>query len=202
MPPSVQVVLISATLPHEILEMSTKFMNDPVKVLVKKEAITVDAIKQYYVNVDKEEWKFDTLCDLYSTLTISQAVIFCNKKAKVDWLTKKMKESHFTVSSLHGDMNQRERDAVMGEFRSSATRVLITTDIIGRGVDVQQVSLVVNYDMPTSFDPYIHRIGRSGRFGRKGVAINFVTEEDVHMINKLEEFYKCKIEEMPEKIDI
>jgi ATP-dependent RNA helicase len=202
MPPSTQVVLISATLPPEILEMSTKFMNDPVKVLVKREAVTVEAIKQYYVNVDKEEWKFDTLCDLYSTLTISQAVIFCNKKAKVDWLTKKMKESHFTVSSLHGDMTQKERDAVMGEFRSSATRVLITTDIMGRGLDVQQVSLVVNYDLPASYDSYIHRIGRSGRYGRKGVAINFVTEEDLHVLRGIEKFYKIKIEEMPEHIDM
>ena len=90
----------------------------------------------------------------------------------------------------------------MGEFRSSATRVLITTDIMGRGLDVQQVSLVVNYDLPAKYDSYIHRIGRSGRYGRKGVAINFVTEDDLHVLQDIERFYSIKIEELPENIEM
>ena len=129
-------------------------------------------IKQFFVAVEKEDWKFDTLCDLYDTLTITQAVIFCNMRKKVDWLTAKMREANFTVSAMHGDMPQKERDAIMTEFRSGASRVLIATDIWGRGIDVQQVSLVINYDLPDNRELYIHRIGRSGRFGRKGVAIN------------------------------
>ncbi|KAL0330962.1 UNVERIFIED_CONTAM: Eukaryotic initiation factor 4A-3 [Sesamum angustifolium] len=140
LPPELQVVLISATLPNEILEMTSKFMTDPVRILVKRDELTLEGIKQFFVAVEKEEWKFDTLCDLYDTLTITQAVIFCNTKRKVDWLTAKMRENNFTVSSMHGDMPQKERDAIMGEFRSGQTRVLITTDVWARGLDVQQNS--------------------------------------------------------------
>ena len=182
LPPTTQVVLVSATLPAEILDMSQKFMNAPVRVLVKRDELTLEGIRQFFVNCEKEEWKFDTLTDLYDTLTITQAVIFCNTKRKVDWLTEKMREAHFTVSAIHGDMPQKERDAIMGEFRGGATRVLITTDILGRGIDVPQVSLVINYDLPNNRELYIHRIGRGGRFGRKGVAINFVTTEDLRVL--------------------
>ncbi|KAL5993472.1 hypothetical protein ACLOJK_014397 [Asimina triloba] len=219
------VVLISATLPHEILEMTNKFMTDPVRILVKRDELTLEGIKQFFVAVEREEWKFDTLCDLYDTLTITQAVIFCNTKRKVDWLTEKMRNNNFTVSSMHGDMPQRERDAIMAEFRSGTTRVLITTDVWARGLDVQQarlafqesnsllqiveygilfcvlwkatvelnqrphVSLVINYDLPNNRELYIHRIGRSGRFGRKGVAINFVRSDDIRILRDIEQYY-------------
>ncbi|KAK6158625.1 hypothetical protein DH2020_005939 [Rehmannia glutinosa] len=191
------VVLISATLPNEILEITSKFMTDPVRILVKRDELTLEGIKQFFVAVEKEEWKFDTLCDLYDTLTITQAVIFCNTKRKVDWLTAKMRENNFTVSSMHGDMPQKERDAIMGEFRSGQTRVLITTDVWARGLDVQQVSLVINYDLPNNRELYIHRIGRSGRFGRKGVAINFVKSDDIKILRDIEQYYSTQIDEMP-----
>ncbi|CAI0443908.1 unnamed protein product [Linum tenue] len=142
LPPELQVCLISATLPNEILEMTGKFMTDPVKILVKRDELTLEGIKQFFVAVEKEEWKFDTLCDLYDTLTITQAVIFCNTKRKVDWLTEKMRSSNFTVSSMHGDMPQKERDAIMKEFRDGTTRVLITTDVWARGLDVQQAMML------------------------------------------------------------
>ncbi|OQS07627.1 eukaryotic initiation factor 4A-III [Thraustotheca clavata] len=197
LPPSTQVLLISATMPAEVLEMTKKFMNEPVKVLVKRDELTLEGIKQFFVAVEKEEWKFDTLCDLYDTLTITQAVIFCNTKRKVDWLATKMREANFTVASMHGDMPQKERDAIMQEFRSGGSRVLITTDIWGRGLDVQQVSLVICYDLPSNRELYIHRIGRSGRFGRKGVAINFVKDEDIRILRDIEQFYSTQIDEMP-----
>ncbi|PIN90046.1 hypothetical protein AB205_0010100, partial [Aquarana catesbeiana] len=120
LPPATQVCLISATLPHEILEMTNKFMTDPIRILVKRDELTLEGIKQFFVAVEREEWKFDTLCDLYDTLTITQAVIFCNTKRKVDWLTEKMREANFTVSSMHGDMPQKERESIMKEFRSGA----------------------------------------------------------------------------------
>ncbi|KAA3462512.1 eukaryotic initiation factor 4A-3 [Gossypium australe] len=191
------VCLISATLPHEILEMTSKFMTDPIRILVKRDELTLEGIKQFFVAVEREEWKFDTLCDLYDTLTITQAVIFCNTKRKVDWLTEKMRSNNFTVSSMHGDMPQKERDAIMAEFRDGATRVLITTDVWARGLDVQQaslgrdyyVSLVINYDLPNNRELYIHRIGRSGRFGRKGVAINFVKSDDIKILRDIEQYY-------------
>lgn len=197
LPPNTQIVLVSATLPAEVLDITTKFMTDPVKVLVKRDELTLEGIKQFFVAVEKEDWKFDTLCDLYDTLTITQAVIFCNTKRKVDWLTEKMREANFTVSAMHGEMPQKERDAIMQEFRSGASRVLITTDVWARGIDVQQVSLVINYDLPFNREAYLHRIGRSGRFGRKGVAINFVTEEDVKVLHDIEQYYSTQIDEMP-----
>ncbi|ODO04606.1 ATP-dependent RNA helicase FAL1 [Cryptococcus sp. DSM 104548] len=197
LPPATQVVVVSATLPHDVLEMTTKFMTDPIRILVKRDELTLEGIKQFFVAVEKEDWKFDTLCDLYDTLTITQAVIFCNTRRKVDWLTEKMREANFTVSSMHGEMVQKERDAIMNEFRSGSSRVLITTDVWARGIDVQQVSLVINYDLPSSRENYLHRIGRSGRFGRKGVAINFVTVDDVRILRDIEQYYSTQIDEMP-----
>ncbi|KAJ2355834.1 RNA helicase [Coemansia erecta] len=197
LPPSTQVVILSATLPHDVLELTQKFMTDPLRILVKRDELTLEGISQFFVNVDREDWKFETLCDLYDSLTITQAVIFCNTRAKVDWLTKQMEDANFTVAAMHGEMLQKERDAVMTKFRQGTSRVLITTDIWARGIDVQQVSLVINYDMCTDRENYIHRIGRSGRFGRKGVAINFVTSDDVKLLRDIEQYYGTQIDEMP-----
>jgi len=193
----VQVCLFSATMPDEVLEISTRFMRNPIRILVKREQVTLEGIKQFYVAVEREQWKFETLCDLYETLTITQAIIYCNTRRKVDWLTDQMNAKDFTVSSMHGDMSPQDREVIMKEFRSGSSRVLITTDLLARGIDVQQVSLVINYDLPANRENYIHRIGRSGRFGRKGVAINFVTNDDVRAMREIEAFYNTKIEEMP-----
>ncbi len=225
LPGETQVALFSATMPAEALELTEKFMRTPIRILVKKEELTLDGIKQFYVSVsarpapppassrarpdsflvpplqvEREDWKLETLADLYETLTITQAIIYCNTRRKVDWLTENMKKKDFTVSATHGDMEMRERELIMKEFRSGATRVLITTDLLARGIDVQQVSLVINFDIPTNRENYIHRIGRSGRFGRKGVAINFVSTGDVPLVKDIEQFYKTTIEEMPMNI--
>merc|ERR1712022_10613 len=197
MPPNVQVGLFSATMPEEVLEITSQFMREPVRILVKRDELTLEGIRQFYVAVERVEWKLDTLCDLYETLTITQAIIYCNTRRKVDWLAEKMSARDFTVSCVHGDMEQRERDVIMREFRSGSSRVLITTDLLARGIDVQQVSLVINYDLPTNRENYIHRIGRSGRFGRKGVSINFLTRDDVRLLRDIETFYNTQIEEMP-----
>jgi len=197
LPETVQVCLFSATMPLDVLEVTQRFMRDPVRILVKKDELTLEGIKQFYIAVEREEWKLDTLCDLYETLTITQAIIYCNTRRKVDWLQEQMQERDFTVSCMHGDMDQRERDIIMREFRSGSSRVLITTDLLARGIDVQQVSLVINFDLPTNRENYIHRIGRSGRFGRKGVAINFLTEGDVRYLRDIEQFYQTEITEMP-----
>merc|ERR1712050_249761 len=159
----VQVILLSATMPIDVLEVTKKFMRSPIRILVKKEELTLEGIKQFYINVEKEEWKLETLTDLYETMTITQAVIFLNTRRKVDWLKEKLGEKDFTVSSMHGDMDQQERDVIMKEFRTGSSRVLITTDLLARGIDVQQVSLVINYDLPNNRENYIHRIGRGGR---------------------------------------
>jgi len=200
MPAEVQVCLFSATMPEDVLEVSNKFMRNPIQILVKKEEVTLEGIKQFYIAVEREEWKLDTLIDLYETLTITQSIIYCNTRRKVEWLTDKMTQKDFTVSSIHGDMTSQERELVMKEFRSGSSRVLISTDLLARGIDVQQVSLVINYDLPALRENYIHRIGRSGRFGRKGVAINFVTHDDVRMMREIEKFYQTQITEMPMNI--
>ncbi|KAJ9102740.1 RNA helicase [Naganishia cerealis] len=197
LPAGAQVVVVSATLTPEVLEMTNKFTSDPVKILVKRDDVTLKGIKQYYIQCEKEDWKFDTLCDLYDNLTITQAVIFCNTKAKVNWLAGQMRKSNFTVAAMHGDMKQEDRDSIMKEFRSGSTRVLISTDVWARGIDVQQVSLVINYDLPLDKENYVHRIGRSGRFGRKGTAINLLTSQDKDELKLLQHYYSTKIREVP-----
>jgi ATP-dependent RNA helicase len=196
LPPKTQVVVVSATMTPDVLRMTGKFMTDPLRILVKRDEITLEGIKQFFVAVEKEDWKFDTLCDLYDTLTITQAVIFCNTRRKVDWLADKMRAANFTVVAMHGEMSQDERDNIMTQFRSGTARVLITTDVWSRGIDVQQVSLVINYDLPAKRELYIHRIGRSGRWGRKGVAINFVSDDAV-VLRDIEQFYSTQILELP-----
>ncbi|KAI6671760.1 hypothetical protein NL676_006645 [Syzygium grande] len=200
LPSKIQVGVFSATMPPEALEITRKFMNKPVRILVKREELTLEGIKQFHVNVEKEEWKLETLCDLYETLAITQSVIFVNTRRKVDWLTDKMRSRDHTVSATHGDMDQNTRDIIMREFRSGSSRVLITTDLLARGIDVQQVSLVINYDLPTQPENYLHRIGRGGRFGRKGVAINFVTKDDERMLFDIQKFYNVVVEELPSNV--
>ena len=197
LPESVQVALFSATMPSEVLEVTNRFMRDPIRILVKRDELTLEGIRQFYIAIEQEDWKLETLCDLYETLTITQAIIYCNTRRKVDWLTEKMQSRDFTVSAMHGEMDQRERDLILREFRDGASRVLITTDLLARGIDVQGVSLVINFDLPTNRENYIHRIGRSGRFGRKGVAINFLTLPDHKYLQDIEKFYNTQIEEMP-----
>lgn len=197
LPPKTQVALLSATMPDDVMQVTSQFMKDPVRILVKKDEVTLEGIKQFYVNVQREDWKLDTLCDLYETLTVTQAVIFCNNRRKVDWLTEKLQERDFTISSMHGEMEQSKRETIMQEFRSGSSRVLIATDLLARGIDVQHVSLVINYDLPNDKENYIHRIGRGGRFGRKGVSINFVTNDDTRAMREIEQFYSTQILEMP-----
>eukprot|EP00812_Abedinium_dasypus_P013201 NODE_670_length_1415_cov_588.575735.p1 GENE.NODE_670_length_1415_cov_588.575735~~NODE_670_length_1415_cov_588.575735.p1 ORF type:complete len:335 (+),score=121.05 NODE_670_length_1415_cov_588.575735:133-1137(+) len=197
LPPDVQVCLFSATMPPEILELTTKFMRNAVRILVKKDELTLEGIRQFYVAIEKEEWKIDTLCDLYETLTITQAIIYCNLRRKVDYLAAELTKRDFTISVMHSELDQKERELIMREFRSGSSRVLVSTDLLARGIDVQQVSLVINFDLPQNTENYLHRIGRSGRFGRKGVAINFVTNQDVRMMKDIERHYHTQIEEMP-----
>ncbi|ONH69551.1 ATP-dependent RNA helicase eIF4A, partial [Cyberlindnera fabianii] len=200
LPGSTQVVLLSATMPQDVLEVTSKFMRNPVRILVKKDELTLEGIKQFFVNVEKEQYKFDCLCDLYESISVTQAVIFCNTRAKVEQLTEQLTANQFTVSAIHSDLSQQERDTIMKEFRTGSSRILISTDLLARGIDVQQVSLVINYDLPSNKENYIHRIGRGGRFGRKGVAINFVTERDIYMMREIEKFYSTQIEELPDTV--
>ncbi len=197
-PKTSQVCLFSATIPNEALEITERFMNDPIKVLVKKEELTLEGIKQFYIAISKEVWKLDALCDIYKKLSVSQSIIYCNTKRTSDWLREQLEERDFTVKCIHSNM--KERKDIMEDFRKGELRVLIATDIISRGIDVQQVGIVINYDIPKFKEVYIHRIGRSGRYGRKGLAINFVTHDDINKLKTIQEYYETQIEEMPEDI--
>ena len=200
-PSTVQVVLVSATLPADVIEMTEKFMVKPISVLVKNDGLTLKGLTQFHIDVEKDGWKFETLTDLYERLTITQAVVFCNTRSRVEWLAKKMVEQDFHVACMHGDMRQKDRDDVMDKFRKGEQRVLIATDVWGRGIDVQQVSLVINYDIPQKIEDYLHRVGRSARFGRKGLAITFVTSTEMGKITSIERHYNSRIREAPEDMD-
>jgi len=201
LPGDVQIALFSAAMPNDILSLTKHFMRDPKKILVKSEDLTLEGISQYYIAVEKEDWKMEVLLDLYSNLDINQALIYCNTKKRVLELEENMNKNDFTVSAMHGEMDQIKRDTIMKEFRTGATRVLITTDLLARGIDVQQVGLVINYELPYKKENYIHRIGRAGRFGRKGVAINFVLPNDAKFIREIQDHYNTQIEEMPQDLD-
>lgn len=200
LPSTIQTCLFSATMPLDILEITTRFMKSPTRILVKRDELTLEGIKQFYIAVDRDEWKLDTLCDLYETLSINQSIIYCNSRKRVDWLSDQMTHRDFSVSCIHSDLEQNERDKIMENFRSGSTRVLLSTDLLARGIDVQQVSLVINYDLPPNRENYIHRIGRVGRFARKGVAINFITQSDAKFLKDIEEFYHTQVKEMPNNI--
>ena len=195
-PTTTKILLFSATMPKEIVEITTKFMKDPAKILVKNEELTLEGIKQYYVYLKKED-KLDVLMQIYRGIEIAQAIIYCNSKRSVDFVSEELKKKGHMVSSIHGDLKQFERDQVMRDFRNGATRVLITTDLLARGIDVYQVSLVINYELPREKETYIHRIGRSGRFGRKGNAINFVTPAEKDELDIIQKYYNTTIEALP-----
>jgi translation initiation factor 4A len=199
-PKETQVALFSATMPPEVVEVANKLLQNPVRILVPPEEVTLDGIKQYSVPLQKEEWKFDALCDIYSQLNINQAIIYCNKRQRVEWLADKMLSQQFPVSYIHGEMEVGERKRRMAEFRSGSCRVLISTDLLARGIDVQQVSLVINFELPSQKENYIHRIGRSGRFGRKGVAINLIGPDEMAAIKDIESHYATKIDDLPEDL--
>ena len=195
-PITAKILLFSATMPKAIVEMTTQFMNNPSRILVKNEELTLEGIRQYYVYLKKSD-KLDVLLQIYRGIEIAQAIIYCNSKKMVEFLSEEMKKKGHMVSSIHSDLKQSERDNVMTNFRKGVTRVLITTDLLARGIDVYQVSLVINYEMPKQKETYIHRIGRSGRFGRKGNAINFVTPDEKDLLEELQTFYNTTIEKLP-----
>ncbi len=205
LPEEVQVCLLSATMPRQVFDVTKNFMRNPVKILLKKDQLTLEGIKQFFIDTEVEEFKFDILLDLYSIINASQAIIYCNTIRKVDWLAKNLLEKDFPIAYIHGKLTQEERNVVVKDFRMGKTRLLLTTDLLARGIDIQQVSLVINYDLPSNKDNYIHRIGRSGRFGRKGVAINLVKmndEGEMRLFNGIKRYFHTEIEEMPEEISM
>jgi superfamily II DNA/RNA helicase len=197
LPSDIQVALFSATLPQEVEQLTEKFMRDPVKVLVKAEQLTLEGIKQYYVALENDDQKYAALKDLYTMLNMSQCIIYCNSVKRVQDLYEAMSADNFPVCQIHSNMDKEERTKSYNEFKNGSQRVLISSNVTARGIDVQQVSTVINFDLPRCVHTYLHRIGRSGRWGRKGYGINFVTRKDVRTLNELESYYHTQIVELP-----
>ncbi len=197
LPNTMQVALFSATMPPDFFELTEKFMRNPVRILIEPENLTLNGIKQYYIDIEKNEYKFEILCDLYDVLSVSQSIIYCNSRKMVEDLSNKLRDSNFSVSYIHGSMTPLEREEKLKEFIAAQSRVLVSTDLLSRGIDVQQISVVINYDIPKSVDNYLHRIGRSGRYGRKGVAINFNTPYDDSKLKAIERHYNIEMEQFP-----
>jgi len=193
----VQVVLSSATLPESLNAIIGKIMREPIKIKVKREMLTLEGIKQYFIGVDDDRQKYATLKDLFSYLSIAQCIIYCNSVKRVQDLYEAMKEDEFPVCRIHSHIDRVERENAFNDFRVGKSRVLISSNVTARGIDIQQVSIVINFDIPKCVHTYLHRIGRSGRWGRKGVGINFITRRDVAKMKEIENHYSTQISEMP-----
>jgi superfamily II DNA/RNA helicase len=200
-----QIILISATMTYSVFSFSKKFIkNEPIQILLKNNEVILDLISQFYVDVEVEEQKFDTLLDLYNLVSTSQAIIFCNTIKKIEWLDENLKANNFPITVIHSNMTQVERNNIVQEFRDGKTRLLLTTDLLSRGIDIPQVNMVINYDLPANKETYIHRIGRCGRFDKKGVAISLVKMNnniDTKIFNRLKHVYKINIQELPESFE-
>lgn len=200
-PKEMRVALFSATMSEDVIEVANDLLGDPIKILISPEKVTLEGIKQYHVPLDAEEMKYEVIADLYNNLKITQAIIFCNTRQRSEWLAAKMSADGFPLTSIHGEMDVAERKRRVDEFRSGDIRVLISTDLLARGFDVQQVSVVINYELPLQRENYIHRVGRSGRFGRKGVAINLILKgTEMEMLKDIEKFYLTQIDVLPDNL--
>ena len=202
-PPECRLGMFSATMSGDVLDLAECYLKEPVRILLPAEEVRLEGIQQYYINLEKDEWKYEALCDLYKHMTINQAIIFVNKKATAEKLTKRMADDGYTLEYIHGEMEPAERKKRMEDFRAGNVRILIATDVLARGIDVQTVSVVINYEMPMSRENYWHRIGRTGRYGRKGLSINLIGGADeMTMMRDIEKHYSVTIPELPEDLSM
>jgi len=204
LPTGIQIILISATMSLNVFNLSKKYMHNPTKLLLKNDEIVANLISQFYLDVEVEEQKFDTLLDLYNLVSTSQAIIFCNTIRKIECLEKKLEEHNFSITTIHSNMTTQERNNILTDFRDGKTRLLLTTDLLSRGIDIPQVNMVINYDLPINKETYVHIIGRCGRFDKKGIAISMIKSSepyDMKIIDKLKTIYKIDIKEMPDSLD-
>ena len=198
LPKKVQVALFSASIPEELNLLTSKFLRDPQEILIKKDMLTLEGISQYYIAIESDQQKYLTLKDLYMKISVSQCIIYCNSVKRVSDLYEAMAEDEFPVGRIHSSMEKEDRERSYSEFKNGKTRVLISSNLTARGIDIQQVSTIINFDLPRDVHTYLHRIGRSGRWGRKGVSINFATRFDFKRLKEFEEYYSTQILELPE----
>jgi translation initiation factor 4A len=198
LPKTIQKALFSASMPHTINDLTNRFVTNPVKIIVKSEQLTLEGIKQYFVNLENDAMKYETLKDLFSTFSVAQCIIYCNSVTRVSDLYEAMNNDGYPVCLIHSNLDKATRQTNYDDFRRGKFRVLISSNVTARGIDIQQVSTVINFDIPKCVHAYLHRIGRSGRWGRKGVAINFITRRDYKQLKDIEQFYQTNINELPD----
>ncbi len=192
-----QICLFSATIPNELNTLIKTLMVDPIKILVKQSMLTLEGISQYYIAFDEEIYKYDALKDLYTSINFAQTIIYCNSLRRVEYLYQLMLKDGFPVCCIHSNMEKNERLNAYNEFKNGKYRICISSNVTARGIDIQQVSTVINFDIPKDVHTYLHRIGRSGRWGRKGTAINFITKQDIYFLKSIETYYNTQISELP-----
>jgi superfamily II DNA/RNA helicase len=193
----VQIALFSATMPPEIIQITKRFMDNPQTIVLEAHQMNLEGIAQYYIHVRGDFAKKDTLKDIFDRLPSTQTMIYANSIHRVKDIEAFLKDNDYSVITFHSDMPKYERERNMEAFRNGTYRVMISSDLTARGVDVQQVSTVINFDMPPTAETYLHRIGRSGRFGRKGNAINFVNDRDMRCIEDLNTYFKITVRPLP-----
>jgi len=198
----IQVALFSATLPENIYRITDKFMRNPVKISVTPEMLTLEGIRQYFVALNNDVEKYNTLKDIFQVISLSHCIIYCNSVKRVSDLCEAMREDNFPVCCIHSYMDKAEREKSINEFRTGVARVLISSNVTARGIDIQQVSTVINFDIPKDVHTYLHRIGRSGRWGRKGTGINFITRRDIILLKDIEKYYNTQIVELPANFSV
>lgn len=202
LPSEAKISVFSATMPPYILEMTNKFMNDPVKITMEPEKLNLEGIEQFYLALNDDNGKYDTLKRLFNFLTVNQTIIYVNSVQRVEDLYNAMVADGYSVVCIHSSMKREDREQSFKDFRTGTYRVLISSNVTSRGIDIQQVSIVINFDIPKSVNTYLHRIGRSGRWGRKGTAINFITRQDVGYMKRIESHYKSNIKELPSEFNL
>jgi ATP-dependent RNA helicase UAP56/SUB2 len=197
-----QVMMFTATLSKELRALCKKFMNDPMEIFVDDETkLTLHGLVQHYVKLEEAE-KNRKLNDLLDSLMFNQVVIFVSSVQRCKALDKLLQECNFPSIAIHGSMGQEERLARYKSFKDGDKRILVATDLVARGIDIERVNIVINYDMPSSADTYLHRVGRAGRFGTKGLAVTFVaSSEDTEVLSSVHERFEVEIKELPDEID-
>lgn len=189
-----QTMLFSATLPEQIRDLAKRYMRNPREIIISQDTLTVPNTEQVYINVGRRN-KIWALCRILDGERPPRAMIFCSTKRMVDILSGKLKGYGYPADGIHGDLTQAQRDKVMSRFRTGKARILIATDVAARGLDIEDVTHVINYDIPDNPEDYIHRIGRTARAGKDGKAITFVTKEEQHLVKEIEDFGRTRIQE-------
>jgi len=199
-PEGTQFGVFSATLTAKSVEIAKEFMTDPAELLLRRKDVVLRGIKQYYVELDEND-KMDSTTDICDSLHGEVIIVFCNKKETVQRVAQTLRDRRFSAVDVHSDLSPSEKESALSSFKDGRSGVLVTTDALARGIDVQHVSLVINYDYPSDHASFIHRVGRAGRFGRKGMAISLLARRDDRTHDSLKDFYDVPFRHLPSKMD-